>query len=112
MSVVTDNRYALSIGGRFQPIRHIGLLGLDAEAMSSDDPITAGLTSVNIGVGGYFELADGATAKLTPLLHSSVESEAMPAERFQFLPDPARAAERLSRPAASSSILAARLEGR
>ena len=68
MSVVTDNRYGLSIGGRFQPVRHIGLLGLDAEAMSQDDPITSGLSSVNLGVAGYFELADGAAAKLTPLL--------------------------------------------
>ena len=87
-SVVTDNRYALSIGGRFQPIRHLGLLGLDAEAMSQDDPITSGLSTVNFGVAGHFELAEGATAKLTPLLKSSVESEVMPAERFQFLADP------------------------
>ena len=67
-SVVADNRYALSIGGRFQPVRHIGLLGLDAEAMSQDDPITSGLSTVNFGVAGHFELAEGATAKLTPLL--------------------------------------------
>ena len=52
MSVVTDNRYGLSIGGRFQPVRHIGLIGLDAEAMSQDDPITSGLSSVNLGVAG------------------------------------------------------------
>ena len=37
-----------------------GLIGLDAEAMSQDDPITSGLSSVNLGVAGYFELADGA----------------------------------------------------
>ena len=60
-NVVTDNRYALSIGGRFQPMRHIGLLGLDAEAMSQDDPITSGLNSVNVGLAGHFELAEGAT---------------------------------------------------
>ena len=88
-SVVADNRYALSIGGRFQPVRHIGLLGLDAQAMNQEDPISSGLSSVNLGVAGYFELAEGATATLTPLLSSSVESEAMPADRFQFLPDPA-----------------------
>jgi ABC-type uncharacterized transport system involved in gliding motility auxiliary subunit len=109
-SVVADNRYALSIGGRFQPVRHIGLLGLDAEAMSQDDPITSGLSSVNLGVAGYFELAEGATAKLTPLFMSSVESEAMPSDRFQFLPNP----EDLLRgftPAGKQYTLAARLEG-
>src|SRR5688572_27486804 len=88
MSIVADNRYGLTIGNRSQQMRHIGLLGLEAAAMSQDDPITSGLSSVNIGLAGYFELADGATAKLTPLLRSSVESEAMPADRFQFLPDP------------------------
>jgi ABC-type uncharacterized transport system involved in gliding motility auxiliary subunit len=110
MSVVTDNRYGLSIGGRFQPIRHIGLIGLDAEAMSQDDPISSGLSSVNLGVAGYFELAEGATAKLTPLLRSSVESEAMPAERFQFLPDPTELLNGFT-PGGKELVLAARLEG-
>jgi ABC-type uncharacterized transport system involved in gliding motility auxiliary subunit len=110
MSVVTDNRYGLSIGGRFQPVRHIGLIGLDAQAMSQDDPITSGLSSVNLGVPGYFELAEGATAKLTPLLKSSVESEAMPAERFQFLPDPAELLNGFT-PSGKEYVLATRLEG-
>jgi ABC-type uncharacterized transport system involved in gliding motility auxiliary subunit len=110
MSVVTDNRYALSIGGRFQPVRHIGLIGLDAEAMSQDDPITSGLSTVNLGVAGYFELEEGATAKLTPLLTSSVESQAMPADRFQFLPDPAELLNGFT-PGGKEYVLAARLEG-
>jgi ABC-type uncharacterized transport system involved in gliding motility auxiliary subunit len=109
-SVVTDNRYALSIGGRFQPIRHIGLLGLDAEAMSQDDPITSGLSTVNFGVAGHFELAEGAAAKLTPLLTSSVESEVMPSERFQFLPDPEELLNGFT-PSGREHVLAARLEG-
>jgi ABC-type uncharacterized transport system involved in gliding motility auxiliary subunit len=110
MSVVTDNRYGLSIGGRFQPVRHIALIGLDAGAMSQNDPITSGLNSVNLGVAGYFELAEGATAKLTPLLSSSVESEAMPADRFQFLPDPAELLNGFT-PSGKQYVLAARLEG-
>jgi ABC-type uncharacterized transport system involved in gliding motility auxiliary subunit len=109
-SVVTDNRYALSIGGRFQPMRHIGLLGLDAEAMSQDDPITSGLSTVNFGVAGHFELAEGAAAKLTPLLTSSVESEVMPSERFQFLPDPEELLNGFT-PSGKEHVLAARLEG-
>jgi ABC-type uncharacterized transport system involved in gliding motility auxiliary subunit len=109
-SVVTDNRYGLSIGGRFQPVRHIGLIGLDAQAMSQDDPISSGLNSVNLGVAGHFELADGATAKLTPLLRSSVESETMPAERFQFLPDPTELLNGFT-PSGREFVLAARLEG-
>jgi ABC-type uncharacterized transport system involved in gliding motility auxiliary subunit len=109
-NVVTDNRYALSIGGRFQPMRHIGLLGLDSQAMSQDDPITSGLNSVNLGLAGHFELAEGATAKLTPLLTSSVESALMPADRFQFLPDPEELLNGFT-PSGKEYVLAARLEG-
>jgi len=109
-NVVTDNRYGLSIGGRFQPMRHIGLIGLDKEAMSQDDPITSGLSSVNFGVTWHFELADGATAKLTPLISSSAESELMPAERFQFLPDPEELLKGFT-PSGKNYVLAARLSG-
>jgi ABC-type uncharacterized transport system involved in gliding motility auxiliary subunit len=65
---------------------------------------------VNLGIAGYFELAEGATAKLTPLLESSVESEAMPADRFQFLPDPAELLNGFT-PSGKEYVLAARLEG-
>jgi ABC-type uncharacterized transport system involved in gliding motility auxiliary subunit len=65
---------------------------------------------VNLGVAGYFELTQGATAKLTPLLSSSVESEAMPAERFQFLPDPTELLNGFT-PGGKALTLAARLEG-
>jgi len=109
-SVVADNRYGLSIGNRFQPMRHIGLLGLDGDAMSQEDPITSGLGSINVGVAGHFELADGATAKLTPLLSSSVESELMPADRFQFLPDPTELLNGFT-PGGKQYVIAARLEG-
>jgi ABC-type uncharacterized transport system involved in gliding motility auxiliary subunit len=108
--VVTDNKYALTIGGRLRPTRHIGLLGLDADAMSQDDVITSGLSSVNVGVAGHLELADGATAKLTPLLHSSAESELMPADRFQFLADPGELLNNFT-PGGKEYVIAARLSG-
>jgi gliding motility-associatede transport system auxiliary component len=108
--VVTDNKYALTIGGRLRPTRHIGLLGLDADAMSQDDVITSGLSSVNVGVAGHLALADGATAKLTPLLHSSPESELMPADRFQFLADPGELLNNFT-PGGKEYVIAARLSG-
>lgn len=109
-NVVADNRYGLSISSRFQPIRHIGLIGLEEAAMSQDDPITSGLTSVNFGVAGHFELAEGAKATLSPLIKSSVESELMPAERFQFLPDPEELLKGFT-PSGKEYVLAARLSG-
>jgi ABC-type uncharacterized transport system involved in gliding motility auxiliary subunit len=110
MEVVADNRYALSIGGRARPTRHIGLLGLDMEAMSQEDVITTGLGSVNLGLAGYFTAAEGATTKLTPLLTSSAEAAPMPAERFQFLQDPGELLNGF-RASGTRYTLAARLEG-
>jgi ABC-type uncharacterized transport system involved in gliding motility auxiliary subunit len=109
-NVVADNRYGLSISSRFQPIRHIGLIGLEPAAMSQDDPITSGLSSINFGVAGHFELAEGAKATLSPLIKSSVESELMPAERFQFLPDPEELLKGFT-PSGKEYVLAARLSG-
>jgi ABC-type uncharacterized transport system involved in gliding motility auxiliary subunit len=63
-----------------------------------------------LGLAGHFELAEGATAKLTPLLFSSAESEVMPSERFQFLPDPEELLNGFT-PGGKSLTLAARLEG-
>jgi ABC-type uncharacterized transport system involved in gliding motility auxiliary subunit len=109
-SVVADNRYALSIGSRFETTRHIGLLGLDAAAMSQDDPITTGLNLVNLGLAGHFELAEGATATLTPLLHSSGESQLLPRDRFQFLPNPEELLNGFA-PGGKEFVVAARLGG-
>ncbi len=109
-SVVADNRYALQIGSRFQTVRHIGLLGLDADAMSQDDPITTGLNLVNVGLAGHFELAEGATATLTPLLKSSLESRLMPGNRFLFLADPEELLDGFI-PDGKQYVLAARLGG-
>ncbi len=108
--VVADNKYALSIRGNFRPQRHIGLLGLDADAMNQKDVITSGLGSVNLGLAGHFTLADGATETLTPLLQSSEESALLPTARFQFLSDPEQLLGDFS-PTGMKYTLAARLEG-
>ena len=66
--------YALSINSGFgqRPVRHIGLVGLDSQAMDPQDVITAGLESINLGTPGHFTaVGDEGGATLTPLLTSS-----------------------------------------
>ena len=110
MDVVADNRYALGIRQGQKSVRHVGLLGLDMDAMSKNDVITSGLGSVNVGLAGYFKAADGATSKLTPLLQSSTEAETLPVMRFQFLPDPGELLNGFKATGMQYTI-AARLEG-
>jgi ABC-type uncharacterized transport system involved in gliding motility auxiliary subunit len=74
--------------GAGRTVRHVGLIGLDAEAITGDELVTAGLASINLGTAGSLELADGATIELVPLLESSADSALMPASDFQFLSDP------------------------
>ncbi len=88
--VIADNRYALSVNmGAGRTVRHLGLIGLDAEAMAGDEIATAGLSSdINLGTAGSLGLSEDAGIEFVPLLQSSTESALMPASAFQFLSDP------------------------
>jgi ABC-type uncharacterized transport system involved in gliding motility auxiliary subunit len=109
--VVADNRYALSVNvGTGRPVRHIGLLGLDAEAMAADELVSAGLDSVNLGTAGALSVRDDASVTLVPLLQSSTDSALMPAAQFQFLSDPLTLLDSFA-PDGQSHILAARVQG-
>jgi ABC-type uncharacterized transport system involved in gliding motility auxiliary subunit len=89
-NVVGDNRYALSISGGFggRPVRHLGLVGLDTASIDSEDVVTSGLGSVNLGTAGHFSVEDGTAIELVPLLTSSTEAAELPTSQFQFLADP------------------------
>ncbi len=89
-TVVADNENALSVATGFgqQPIRHIGLLGLDDSVMDQEDVVTSGLELINFGTPGHFTLDDGAQASLIPLVWTSTESAPMPAGLFRFLQNP------------------------
>ena len=109
--VVADNRYGLSVNmGTGRPVRHIGLLGLEPEAMAQDEIVTAGLGSLNLGTAGALETRDGAAVTLVPLMQSSEDSALMPAPQFQFLSDPLALLDSFA-PDGERHVLAARIEG-
>ena len=110
--VVADNQYALSVttGLSMRPVRHLGLLGLDATAIDSEDVITDGLYNINVGTAGHFSVAEGSTAALQPLLSSSSNAETLPAIQMQMLTDPEALLDDFA-PSGESYILAARLTG-
>lgn len=109
--VVADDRYALAVNlGTGRPVRHLGLLGLEPEAMAQDEIVSAGLDSINIGTAGHLSLRDGAAITLVPLLQSSPDSDLIPAILFQFLPDPLQLLDEFT-PGGERHVLAARIEG-
>lgn len=88
--IVIDRLRALAISrGPGQPAtRHPAILGLTAGDFSRDDVVTSGLESINVSTTGYFTLAEGAKATLTPLIQSSSEAAAVETDRIRFMQDP------------------------
>ncbi len=109
--VVADAQIALQISGMDRrPVRHYGFLGVTDALMSADDIITAELNVINLANAGYFKRSEEAAATLEPLLTSSPASQALPATRFSYLPDPSSLQTGFT-PGGEELILAARVSG-
>jgi ABC-type uncharacterized transport system involved in gliding motility auxiliary subunit len=57
------------------------MLGLGAQEINRDDPVTASLQRVNVSTAGHFDLLQSATTRLVPLLQSSADAEVVPSQR-------------------------------
>lgn len=111
-NVVGDDRYALTVGGMdSQPVRHLGIIGIDATGMSQDDVITSGLNVVNLAFAGHITRNDGAAAELVPLLQSSDKAALIPTERLMMARDPEMLRTDFA-PAGERYTLAARITGK
>ena len=79
-SVVADPGSALSVqmreGGANEPL--ITLLGLDAEALSASDIVTAQMELINLSTAGALRAREGASTRFEPLLSSSEQSGELP----------------------------------
>jgi ABC-type uncharacterized transport system involved in gliding motility auxiliary subunit len=110
--VVADSRYAMSVSVREgeAPVRHLGVLGLDAAAMNQKDVITEGLSNINLATAGHLTARKGATTSFEPLLSSSDQAQLLPVSRFLALQDPATLFEGFH-PSGEHYTLAARVSG-
>jgi len=110
--VLGDAAYALSVAGPNQtPVRHLGILRLDASALSPDDPVTTELSTLTMAMPGFITTSDGADTTVTPLITSSQQAMPMQVERVRFLPDPAALNQGFS-PTGEFYPLAVRVEGK
>ena len=88
--VVLDAQRALEIQlqAGAPPVRHLAVIGLTGEDANPDDVVSAQLGNVNFSSAGSFDLADGATISLEPLLQSSANASTVDAVRLRDTPDP------------------------
>lgn len=111
--VVLDRSRAvpISTGAGQAPVRHPAILGLTASELNQDDVVTAQLDSINMSSTGFIELAESAEGmQLEPLVQSTGDAMAVPAERLKMLMDPSSLMAGY-RPAGRPFVLAGRLSG-
>lgn len=110
--VVGDMQFALQVAMRQgeQPVRHLGILGLNQDAFNPKDVVDAGLSSVNVASIGHVEQHKGATTKFEPLIQSSKQAAIIGTERFQMLFDPSTLRDGF-KPTGTRYTLAARVSG-
>jgi ABC-type uncharacterized transport system involved in gliding motility auxiliary subunit len=79
--VVLDRSLALPIELAGSNFEHPAMLALGTQQLNRSDAVTASLRRINVSTIGHFDLAPKARARLIPLLQSSAEAEAVPAQR-------------------------------
>jgi ABC-type uncharacterized transport system involved in gliding motility auxiliary subunit len=110
--VVGDLQYALQVSMRQgeQPVRHLGILGLNQSSFNAKDVVDAGLSSVNVASIGHVEPRKGATTKFEPLMQSSMQAGIIETQKFQMLFDPSTLRDGF-KPTGKRYTLAARVSG-
>jgi ABC-type uncharacterized transport system involved in gliding motility auxiliary subunit len=89
-SVLGDAQQALTVGGaNGQPVRHLSILGLQAQNFNADDVILSALESINVSSIGILDLQEGRTTEVETLISSSAYAMPIDSYRLQMLSDPA-----------------------
>jgi ABC-type uncharacterized transport system involved in gliding motility auxiliary subunit len=93
-----------------QPVRHLAFAAFGAGALTTGDPVTAALGTVNAGTPGFLVPTARAGVRFEPLITSSAEAAPIPIEKIAMsaTPDSLRAG---FRPTGQRYVLAARVTG-
>ena len=74
-------------GTRAEPIDYVAWLSLKEANLNHDDLITGDLSQINMASAGILKARDGAKTSFTPLIVTSTDSEEIPVEKVEGLPD-------------------------
>ena len=110
--VVIDAQYGLtvSVGQGMPPVRHLGLLGLQTDALNPNEVATGELETINLASAGYLQPTDGTSTTFDALLWSSTAAQLIDVNRYNLAQDPRQLMQGFA-PTGESYVLAARLSG-
>ena len=93
------------------PVRDPSVLGLTGGELNRRDPVTRALSVIDVAATGYFGLRPDAQVRFDPLIQSTTEAMAVPAERVRDTSDPAALYQGYT-PDGEHYAIAVRLEGK
>ena len=109
--VVLDRSHALTIELGGNNVSHPAMLWLDTQSLNRNDVVTASLQRIDLSTAGHFDLAPNASARLIPLLQSSADAEAVPAQQVLQASDNPSLLLQDYKPDDTRYVFAARLHG-
>jgi len=108
--VVGDRANALPVMFQNQRTDYVVFMELKQDVCDSEDPITADLNQIRLGMAGHFKPLDGATTTLTPIIQTSQEAMLIDRMNISFGADPGRLIREYM-PGGEALTIAARLTG-
>lgn len=109
--VVLDRSRALQIELYGNSLSHPAMLGLGSQEINREDVITASLQRVNVSTAGYFDLSPDTQSRLLPLLQSTPDAEAVPAQQVRLSSADPSVLLNGYKPDNNRYVIAARLRG-
>jgi len=92
------------------PVDYVGWLSLKGDDLNHDDLVTGDLDSINMASAGILEPVKGAKTKMVPLIETSTQSEEIPVEKIEGMPDVSGLLDSF-KPSGKHLVLAARITG-
>lgn len=96
--------------GRVEPVEYVAWLALRPQNLNRDDLITADLSQINMATAGILKPVKGAKTSFEPLITTSAQSEEIPVDKVEGLPDVAGLLNDF-KPSGQKLALAARVSG-
>ena len=93
-----------------QPLEYVGWLQLKDDALNHDDLVTGDLDQINMASAGILKPVKDAKTSFVPLIQTSVDSEEIPVDKVEGMPDVAGLLDAF-KPTGQRYALAARISG-